>query len=163
MTTIIEAQYVGSKICLIIHRYVTGYSNPQPMRRSAILISIITLLAVTHCNKSKDPTPAPSLVGTWLMTTTAISGCTDTNQNKAEGPCGGPGYPCYTINFTDTMMTIAVTGASISQAYTVSGNTISWTDSSGPSSATYTVTSTTLTLTFTGTGGCIPVSKYTRQ
>lgn len=97
------------------------------------------------------------------MTTSAISGCTDTNQNKTEAPCGDPGFPCYTIIFTDTMMTFAVTGASVSQAYTVSGNTISWTDNSGPSSATYTVTSTTLTLTFTGTGGCIPVAKYTRQ
>lgn len=130
------------------------------MKFSKLILLPIVLISFVLVNCSKSSDPAPSIVGTWLQTSMSTSGCTNTSLNIAEMPCTPA---CSTLVFTSTQFTNSLAGNNSSGTYTLSGNTIVF---SNGLPTTYTITATTLTLVTdisSISAGCKRTEKYTRQ
>lgn len=132
-----------------------------------VLYAILVVVAGTLFTcKSSDP--APSLAGTWKVSSYSVTGCTNSSDNIPDTPCGTSGtsvtIDCDTWVITSTQIT--VNGIStISFDYTTSGSTMTFKVSGVTvATATYTVSATTLSITtdLGSSPGCKIVTNLTR-
>lgn len=136
------------------------------MKKLTTLVSVLSLLAVMNCSKSKDATPAASIVGTWLQTTNTFSSCDQVADNGSKS-CNPD---CVSLTFKSDGTWTDDDGGS--GTYSVSGSTLSI---DGAVSYPFTLTSTTLTIAGISTSmrvngsapdgfdNCILDLSYTRQ
>ncbi|CAN5242493.1 hypothetical protein BH09BAC3_BH09BAC3_24370 [soil metagenome] len=123
-------------------------------------LGILSSLFLFALSCSKDSDPNPTLLGTWIETSTSASGCTNPSEN-------------VTTNCIDTdCRTLIIESNSIRQSflfysYTTQGDQLILTPSGSTSSLTFTFKVTATTLTITGqdspaNGNCTNTTVYNK-
>lgn len=103
------------------------------------------------------------LLGAWNMINYLVKNCTNTSSNRPLTVC--PGCTTLTITSTTITYTIPQSGAPPTvyvYGYTVSGKTITLTESGGSFTWTYSITGTVLSITEMYSGNCVGVETYGR-
>ncbi|HRK54550.1 MAG TPA: hypothetical protein PK185_11590 [Cyclobacteriaceae bacterium] len=126
-----------------------------------LLFIFVVPILISSC-KDDDETPGAALVGTWEEKSFVSSGCVDPDDNESA-TCTSS---CERIVVTENTVKI---GSDPAIPYTINGNQLSITESSGGITITITVTfevsGNTLTITQqdeASDGGCKNVSTYIR-
>jgi hypothetical protein len=137
------------------------------MKRTAIWMLVIGLIAVMSCNKTDDPV-GPSVVGTWRQTTYQIMGCVEESLNIPETPCLADDCLVYVFEADGTFEDYYSSATKIYGNYTISGSTLTAiyifpSLDRDTVAYQYTLNSTSLTLTLGAFDGCKIVQKFTRQ
>jgi hypothetical protein len=124
------------------------------------ILPVLLIGLMINCSKSNDATV--SIVGTWNGVSTGVTGCTSsTNNFKATYTCPATASsPCIKITFSSngnftTEYAIVISGATTSSTnsgtYSIKGNSITITTSSGGQTTTetdtFSVSGSTLTIT----------------
>lgn len=129
------------------------------------LVLVFISCLIVSCKKSESTPPSgPSLVGTWKYNGWSNKDCADPTLNPL-------GFAC--TNCTEVWTTSTITGSgwvNYSANYTVVGNAITFTNSTGDIhfphstySGTFELTATSLTITIDATWtGCKMVKSYIR-
>lgn len=126
-----------------------------------MFIAFAIPLAISSC-KDDDENPGAALIGTWEEKSYVSSGCVDPDDNESS-TCTSS---CERIVVTENTITI---GSFPAVSYTVSGNQLTISQSSGgttiSTTVTFVVSGTTLTITQqddASDGGCKNVSTYSK-
>lgn len=141
--------------------------NPEMLTLMKKLFFIAVLaVAIVSC-KDDDKDSKPNIVGTWLLTGTVYSNCTDSDDNGTETDTDGCADDnCTTITFASngTFTFSDITDGSEfsgSGTYTQSGSKLSIHTSFGDQDLTIAVTGSVLTATYTE--DCKTVESYAKQ